>query len=264
MKKNLYLFLIFMLLSVITGYAQSFKDLKNKKNKNPFTEGNIKLFVRYTHLKGKFTEPLSGPTVNVATKRDRFQANQFRYRFENPTLGDGIFTIVRGFKRLSNDESRVTTNRSELTLASGFVGWHQASYNVLAKDRLIVSPGVSFGDVLLGTKRRTNTQSGSLVTDPAGYYFYAGPHVLVSYLVNKSIWIDTYLNYDITFVKVANPKNDYVENPDYALPTLFTIGGDVFTSKSKLYGGARLVKMMDTGENKDSGTRFDLSLGFVF
>lgn len=261
--KKLYPILLILLyvFTATVGNAQSFKDLTNKKNQNPFLETDVKVFFRYTHLKGKYTEALSAPTVNVAVKKDKAHAGGLRYRFENPYLGDGIYTIAKGIKRVKNDEKLF--ERSEQSLSSGFVGWHQLGLNVTAKDRLIITPGISVGDVLLATKRATNSQSGSKVTDPAGYYFFAGPSALASYLISDKIWLDAYLKYDITFTKVANPKNDYTENPGYPLPSLITIGADVHTT-SKLFGGLRLVRLLDSGVNKDNGTRVDVSLGFMF
>lgn len=257
--KKLFILLIINAIAV-NAFSQSFSDLKDKKGKNPFVDGSIKVFPRYTYLKGKYTDVLSAPTVNVAVKKDKMHAGGLRYRFENPYLGDGIFTIARGIKRINEDR---VFNRSEQSITSGFVGWHQAALNVKSGGRFIISPGISLGDALIATKRATNSQSGSRVTDPAGYYFFAGPYVLTSYLINNKMWLDAYANYDITFSKVANPKNDYVANPDYPLPGLLTLGADLYTT-SKLFGGLRFVRLMDSGINKDNGSRIDVSLGLVF
>jgi hypothetical protein len=250
---------LLLLLFVTTANAQSFKDLKNGKNQNPFLQSSAMVFFRYTHLKGKYTDALSAPTINIAVKKDKANAGGLRYRFENPYLGDGIYTIVKGIKRLKEDKKLF--ERSEQSISSGFVGWHQLSVNLPPKERF--SPGISFGDVLLATKRSTNSQSGSIVTDPAGYYFFIGPSALASYLISDKLWIDGYLKYDLTLAKVANPKSDYVDNPNYPLPSLITIGADLYTT-SKVFGGLRLVRLLDRGSNNDNGTRIDLSVGIVF
>ncbi len=257
--KKIYVVLVLCFMA-LNSIAQSFQDLKDKKQNNPFLKQGVKLFFRYTHLKGKYTDALSAPTVNIGLRKDKINIGGIRYRFENPYLGDGIFTIARGIKRINEDR---VFNRSEQSITSGFVGWHQAALNVKSSSRFIISPGISLGDALIATKRATNSQSGSRVTDPAGYYFFVGPYVLTSYLINNKMWLDAYANYDITFSKVANPKNDYVANPDYPLPGLLTLGADLYTT-SKLFGGLRFVRLMDSGINKDNGSRIDVSLGLVF
>lgn len=243
-------------------HAQSFEALRDNKGKNPFTDRWGALLVRGTHLSGKYTEGLTAATINVMLRSYRYHKWGGHYRFENMLLGDGLYTIVRGFKRANEGKTRVTTDRSEQTISSGWVGAHQFNYNAIAQPRLLVAPGISAGDYTIATKRATNGQTGSQITDPAGYYFYAGPSVKTSLLLTDKIWLDGFVNYDFTLVKVANPTKDYTENPDYPLPTLLTIGVEVSTTQ-RLYGAFRYIGMLDAGSNKDKGNRIDLSFGYI-
>ena len=92
--KKIYVVLVLCFMA-LNSIAQSFQDLKDKKQNNPFLKQGVKLFFRYTHLKGKYTDALSAPTVNIGLRKDKINIGGIRYRFENPYLGDGIFTIAR-------------------------------------------------------------------------------------------------------------------------------------------------------------------------
>jgi len=141
--------------------------------------------------------------------------------------------------------------------------WHKLAINALATDKLLISPGISFGDHMLATE--TWTSAGKKVLDPSGYYFFAGPYLMASYVINNKMWVDAYMNYDITFTKAANPDKGYDknENPDYPLPALFFIGANVYANFG-VFAGIKIAKMKDTGSLKNTGSRIDFTLGYNF
>lgn len=279
MNKNLLLSLLFVTGSYHLATAQNFNDMVSNSGKNLFTEGRFKIFFRYTHMSGTYTEPLAMPTVNFSIRSDRSHKNGLRYSYENSTIGDGIFTLFRGFKRLNNGtngSAGTTVDHTEKTLASGLVGWHKIAMNVLSRGRLLVALGISVGDHMISTTLRTGSQAiipivghenyigGSTQTiDPAGYYFYAGPYVIASYVINRRLWIDAYANYDFTVVKAFHPKKNYVKNADYPLPTVWMCGADLYTPL-KVFAGVRYAKMNDTGIYKNKAQRIDVSVGYHF
>lgn len=259
MKRTYLSLFIGFFLFTFSANAQTFEDLKTKKDKNHFEEGWVKVLFRYTSTNGKYAERISSPTANVTFRSDRYKKGGLRYSFESAVFGDLFIGLGREIRSFNGNASGV--NKAEQMLTSGWLGWHKLAINVLSKDRLLVAPGISFGDHMI--ESITYPSSGEVIQDPAGYYFFAGPYVMVSYVINKRMWVDAYINYDITFNKAKNPPNYYVDNPGYPLPTVFFIGVDVYTT-SKLFTGIRIAKLKDTGSYKNYGSRVDFSLGFNF
>lgn len=244
-----------------TIQAQSFAELKTKRGKQAFTDGFFGIYARFTTLDGKYTEPYSGLTGNLFLKKDRLKKGQRRYRFEHPLVGDFLFVIARDGSAILNDRLPPTT-KTEQNFSSGWMGWHRTYWNIIAQPRKIISVGLSYGDYIFGSKR---AWSGTpiRIQEPAGYYFYVGPAVLGSFLINKTTWVDAYANVDINVTKAAKPTSGYQEVKGYPLPKHFVLGADVY-STSKWYGGVRINQLFDAGAQKDRATRIDLSAGILF
>jgi hypothetical protein len=242
-------------------FAQSFAEATTKKGTNAFTKGFFGIYARYTHLNGKYTEPFGGITANLFLKKNRLQKWQRRYRFEHPLIGDFLYVIAKDGSALLNDQLPAA-NATEQNFSSGWLGWHKTYWNIHASNKKIISVGISYGDYIFGSKRIA-TPGMSRVQEPAGYYFYAGPAVLGSFMLTKKIWLDAYANVDINFTKAAKPSSGYQEIKGYPLPKHIVIGADIYTT-SKLYGGIRYNTMLDNGLNKDRATRIDINLGMFF
>lgn len=254
MKQIYFMLFIGCFLFTPSAKAQSFDDLDR------FEEGWLKIAYRYTSLNGKYTEHFSGSTLDIAMRSDRYDPWALRYSFEYPILGDAIFNLAKEIKNLNNGTQSVGLNQ---TLTSGWLGWHKLAINAHATGRLLISPGISAGDYILASE--TWTQSGKKVLDPSGYYFFAGPYLMASYVINEKMWVDAYMNYDITFNKAANPGKGYdkKENPDYPLPTLFVIGANAYADFG-VFTGIKVAKMKDSGALKNTGSRVDFTLGYNF
>ncbi|MBC8053404.1 MAG: hypothetical protein H7Y13_10095 [Sphingobacteriaceae bacterium] len=257
MKKNI--LLIFFI--ALSGYseAQTFASLQKKSGNNPMTVDMFKLYVRQTSVSTKYNGNYGGLTINIGLRDDNFKKWQKRMRYENPTLGDffyGIPKAVRDVKKVVNDEQdQIKANTgSDHGHGGGFFGWMQYYVNIVAKDRLLISPGVSFGDYIYGSQTK---DAYNFRQDPYGYFLTAGPSVMASYLINKKMWVDGYATYDISYLKAENGDNPYPK------PTFLTVGADLYTT-SKLFGGIRLNTLQDKGSNKDKSTRIDFSIGIVF
>lgn len=250
-------------LACLTTMSQSFSTIpKNKKNRNPMEDQSFKLYIRNTSVTSKYTPNYGAPTINIGFSDDSFEKGSKRSRYENPTLGDFLQGIPRGVKTVNaikNDQpvDNTPTGWEDHAHGGGFFGWIQYYWNAVAKDRLLVSPGVSAGDYIYGSRYSINGGSKTK-NGPYGYYAGGGPAVMATYLVSKKIWVDGYLNYDISFVKV---KNEVPQ--DYPKPHFLTLGADL-RSTSKLFGGIRMNRMIDRGANNDQSMRLDISAGIVF
>ncbi|MBC7916070.1 MAG: hypothetical protein H7Y07_18350 [Pyrinomonadaceae bacterium] len=245
----------------IAGYinAQTFADLKKKSGNHPMTSDMFKLYARHTSVATKFNGNYGGLTINIGLRDDNYKKGERRVRYENPTLGDffyGIPKAARDVKKIVNDkEDEIKENTgSDHAHGGGFFGWIQYYFNLTAKDRLLISPGISAGDYIYGSK---STDAYHPSIDPYGYFLTVGPSVMASYLINKKMWIDGYATYDFSYLKAENGDNKYPK------PQFLTIGADLYTT-SKLFGGVRLNTLRDRGANKDKSTRIDISAGIVF
>lgn len=261
MKRNI---IILLLLIYELAYSQSFSDLKNSKGNNPMDKRSFKLFARYTSVSSKHNGSYGSPTINIGLKTDNHGQWQKRFRYENPTLGDlllGVPSAIRDIKAIRDDDATtITTHKwDNHAHGGGIVGWFQYYLNVIARDKFIISPGVSFGDYIYTSKQTTGTMAGK-IADPAGYFLDIGPAVMASYLLGEKLWIDGYINYDISVYRVSGPSADYNETPGYNKPHFLTIGADLNTSK-RWFGGFRINRLIDKGKYGDRSSRVDIFIG---
>lgn len=260
MKKTYFILFLGCFLFTLFSHAQSFSDLETKKGKNKFKDGWLKVAYRHTSLNGKYTNKFSGSTFDVAMRFDKYTPWALRYSFEYPVLGDLVFAVAQEVKNLNNGTNIEGLNQ---TISSGWLGWQKLAINAFTRDRIIISPGISFGDHIIASE--TWPPAGRKIVEPSGYYFFAGPYIMASYVINKKMWVDAYMNYDITFVKATNPPSYYDKDefPNYPLPTLLFVGANVYTTLG-FFTGIKVAKMKDTGALKNTGSRVDFTLGYNF
>jgi len=236
-------------------FAQSFENMpETRKGKNPFVHFNWELYLRRTDVNAKFTPAYGGFTFNAAFRFDAFEKGNYRWHFENPTLGDMIFVVGRTIKgkKMTNDDG------SDQAFGSGFFGWHKVTWNVVAQDKLLVSPGISFGDYIFASKR-----PGGATLDPAGYFFYAGPSLLVSKLFTETLWLDAFVRYDVT-ARAGKPSSAYTPTEGARKPHFLGLGASLKHGKSHLVGGVNYTHLIDRSGNKDAASRIDVSVGLMF
>lgn len=145
---------------------------------------------------------------------------------------------------------------TEQAYGSGFFGWHQGYWNVVSTDRLLISPGITFGDYIFGSKR-----ADGVMREPQGYYFHLGPAFKATYVVTNQLWVDGYVHYDIGF-KAGKGTGEHVKG--YPKPHFLNIGGTINHIPTKLFGAIRVNTLIDRGVNADAGSRLDISAGFYF
>jgi hypothetical protein len=245
------------LLTMIGGAvsAQSFENMpETRRGKNPFVHFNWELYLRRTDVSSKITPSYGGFTFNAAFRFDAFEKGDYRWHFENPTLGDMIYVVAKTIKgkKMTNDDG------SEQAFGGGIFGWHRVTWNVVAQDKLLVCPGISFGDYIFATRR-----AGGTTLDPAGYFFYAGPSILVSKLFTETLWLDAYARYDLT-TRAGKPSGSYQATEGYKKPHFFAVGASLKHGKSHLVGGVNYTHMIDRGPNGDGASRIDVSVGLMF
>jgi hypothetical protein len=229
--------------------AQTFEGLEDRRGNQVYDDYTINLFTRYTSFADPYNKTVSGFTVNMGYRVGSSRKGGVSYQFENPTLGDFIFVLFNWKKvKASNDDK---------SFGSGFFGWHQVYWNVIAKDRFILGTGLSLGDYIFGIKK---PNSDPAVLEPNGYYFHLGPALRASYLINDKMWVEGFVHNDIGFKAGKPGGNQNVKG--YERPFFLNVGASLH-STSRFFGGFRVVKLIDRGVNDLTATRVDVSLGYM-
>jgi hypothetical protein len=258
--KRFSLALIFLAVCFGSASAQSFEDIGR-----PFHSWNWEIMIRRTQVKTKYTIDYGGTTLNMKFRFDDYRKGANRWHFENPTLGDMLWVLARliNGKELSNKNA----NGAEQAFGSGFFGWHHITWNAVAKDNLLISPGISLGDYIFASQRpggSPGTVGANTTLDPAGYFFHAGPALMVTPLVADGLWIDFSTRLDFT-ARAGKPSAGYQPSEGkYKNPAFFGLGASVKHKGTHLCFTTNYTKMIDRGANKDSASRVDISLGFMF
>lgn len=248
---KVYRLALIFLSSVIYGSvsAQSFEDLDNFKGDNAFLENNIEVFIRRTQVHAPKTLNYGGTTFNFRYRADAYEKGDWRWHFENPTLGDMLWVLAKQLKGkdpLAGD--------AEQAFGSGFFGWHEIGWNVVAKDGMLVSPGIAFGDHIFSSKRPSS--AGGAVLQPSGYYFFFGPSVMFTKVLG-GFWLNTTGRYDICG---RTPKQEL----GYKNPRFISLTGTLHHAKTRLFGEVKFTSVMDRGANDVKAQRMDISFGYMF
>lgn len=236
------------------SYAQTFEDLKDKKDRNVYEDGWFAIMLRYTHVSGKANYKIGGLTGNINIRHAKIGKGEISGQYENVTLGDMIWLLGH----LDRDKD------IDHAFGAGWLGWFQGYYNVVSNDKLIVSPGISLCDYIFGSNVKTEIAPGAFSNEPFGYYFTAGPSIRTSYLINKDFWVDGIATLDIPYAhfKHGSTANVTAEK-DYPNPFFANVSATVF-HKSRLFFGVRFSRGIDRGDNGGSASRTDVSLGYQF
>lgn len=250
MNKTL-LLIVALVWCAIKISAQGFTTYGEDENRT------LRVFTRYTSVKPGTDGRYGGFTLNAGMALNNYNRFRMRVRYENPTIGDLLFLI----KRLWTGGQSTTDSGLEHAFGGGLIGWMQFYKNVVATDRFMLSPGVSFGDYIFGVEQR---DSGSVVTyDPAGYFIGGGPGVMASYHTGGKMWVDTYAYYDMMFGTVKYSHPGYTPDANPKKPHFFTFGIDVCHEKG-FFAGFRMCSVNDRGSHDIHASRIDVSVGYHF
>lgn len=233
--------------------AQGFNDLGDK-----FDDGDFKLFLRGTRVKPGQDSVYGGVTLNIGLATNNSEQWRGRCRYENPTLGDLLFMV----SRMVRGKSVRTLSGLEHAYGSGFLGWFQYYNNVVATPRLLISPGFTASDYIFALEQFVDGE-GIKMYDPAGYFFAAGPALMVSTAPGAGFWLDAYANYDISFGNTNYSRHNFEKIQGYPRPHFLTIGTDLH-HRSGIFGGYRINTVIDRGSMGAKANRMDFTLGYLF
>ncbi len=256
--KKILLIALLAVAQVYMANAQSFSDIQSGKGKQIFTESIVRLYGRFIYVSSKYTDSYSAYSANIEIIKNHLGKGETRTKYVNPTLGDLLWVapeVRKAGQAVNNGQPYIPSKHpwKDHAHGAGYLGWVQYYSNIIAKDNLLFSAGISAGDYIYGSRVNGTEQ------DPYGYYLAAGPALIASYVPAKWCWVDVYTNYDMSFVNAV--KKDSTD-PKYPKPHFLTIGADFNTNK-KIFTGVRYNTMIDRGSMNDASSRLDIKLGFI-
>lgn len=269
-QKNMMKKFIFITLCLYSGlvFSQS-----NFGSIDKFEESKLRFHLKYLSVKPSSDSPYGGFTFNLSWHKKHSKNWKYRFMWEQTLFSDVVAGIVKKYV-LKNP---ITKSGLDHSFSSGFFGSFQYGYNVYASDKLIIAPCFSFGDQLVAVQRFEDSNSLTpeeeaqisvhndprrVYRDPAGYFFIAGPAVIVNYIPKENFWIDAFLMYELTAYNVGE-KNiiDFIHIEGYPNPHFLTAGFNV-NHRSGLFFGTRFNSIINKG-NTDTGIyRLDFNLGY--
>jgi hypothetical protein len=161
---------------------------------------------------------LQGHFVELNYKHQNLSKGKWQYDLRAKMYTDVIKQLID----LIADNNSVWNQSESSGLSTGPLGWHTFAFNTFETDRVLVSPGVHLNDYFFYTNARSVQDEGkdfaSLTTqEPQGYYFGAGPSLLVSVLPTKFLLINLKSQYSATYWRPVSASGAQV-NAGYPKP----------------------------------------------
>ena len=159
-------------------------------------------------------------------------------------------------------------NQSESTgLSTGPIGWHTFAYNTLETKKFLFSPGIHANDYFFFTNARSKQDEGRefavLTTqEPQGYYFGAGPSLLVSVLPSKFLLINFKSQYSFTYWRPVSASGAIV-NDNYPKPHFVGLTTE-FVTPWGVFFEIDHNRIINRGNIPNTARRTDFNIGFKF
>ncbi len=148
-------------------------------------------------------------------------------------------------------------------ITTGPLGWHTYTYNLLAASYLCLSAGAHHNDYFYFANARTSETDSKLITkEPQGYYFAAGPSLMLSLYASKFLMINLKSQYSFAYWRPVS-VSDAIEDNNYPLPQFFGFTTELLTPWG-FYFEVDHNRLINRGNNPNAGMRTDFNIGFKF
>lgn len=237
----------------------------NFQSMEAFNDSYLRFHIKYLTVKPKTDFAYGGFTANLSWDSKDYKKWDKRFMWEQNLFSDVVAMIVKKYVM----KKPITKSGLDHSFSTGIFGSFQLGPNVIAKEKLIVSPCVSFGDFITAVQQEENTgnnsgieNNGKLYRDPAGYFFVAGPSVVVSFIPMPKFWIDAYFVYDFTAYNVGEKNiSNFVHEEGYPNPHFISCGMN-FNHKSGFFTGLRFYSLVNRGNTNTGINRTDINIGY--
>ncbi len=188
-------------------------------------------------------------SFGVDVYNGNYEDRKLTYSLRNRVIGDFVSGIIPG------NIDKVYTKGPELT--SGLVGWWNVGYAIYRTKSLNIAPGIALHDYIY--------TSGKI--EPNGYYFSAGPAVIIDYALANSPFVLHFEGSYVASLRAGAQDDELGENYDIDSENPHFINLQVEVRYKKLFFGVSpvwIVNRYGPTKNVDRGTRTDIMLGFRF
>tara|TARA_R110002049_G_scaffold309196_1_gene518436 strand:- start:1453 stop:2262 length:810 start_codon:yes stop_codon:yes gene_type:complete len=263
-SKQIKIIFAFLLGCSFTAQSQSLSDFKwfKKKYENKVFLGFGYNNVSITNNDAPNPEnhELKGGTLRIDVSHTNFEKGGARINYTNKLGGD---LILFASEIISGKGDIFQTEQS--TLSSGLIGWLTFTWNITEARNYQVALGAHIGDYFLTSAypedetKPFNKNSNSIVLEPNGNYYGAGPSAIVNVLLTKNLLLEYRTHLTIPAFRLESLY--LVSDGNYKNPYFMNNNLELITSKG-FYGGADLSNIINRGNLPNNTKRFELYVGF--
>lgn len=255
------LILISCSLSLQSQNLQSFQYLGDTFNGYyyigwAFSHGNT----QNNAVPGAENHRLTGNFMELNLKYHDYDRGHWQYDIRAKMYTDVIKQLADMI--LGNNESAYTALENT-GLSTGPLGWHTCTYNLLSGRYLNISPGAHLNDYFyFANARESDTDARLSTKEPQGYYFAAGPSIMLSLYASRFLMINLKSQYSFAYWRPISAP-DAIEDDSYPLPQFFGFTTELLTPWG-LYFEVDHNRLINKGPNPNAGMRTDFNIGFKF
>jgi hypothetical protein len=208
-------------------------------------------------------QSLSGSFMELNLKYHNFKKLQWQYDLRAKLYTD----VIKQLGGLLLDNETAYTALENTGITTGPLGWHTLGLNIVGSKRLTITPALNVNDYFYfanGLQPNPNKNGIiELVTkEPQGYYFAAGPSIMLNMLPSRFLLINIKGQYSIPYWRPVSVA-DAIRDDNYPFPRFFGLTTELLTPLG-IYLEIDHNRLINRGSNPNKGMRTDFNLGFKF
>jgi hypothetical protein len=208
---------------------------------------------------GAENQNLTGNFMELNFKYHDYQKGHWQFDLRTKMYTD----IIKQLADLILGTESAYTALENTGLTTGPLGWHTYTYNLIAGDYITISPGAHHNDYFYFANARESETDARLSTkEPQGYYFAAGPSLMLSLYASKFLMINLKSQYSFAYWRPVSVA-DAIKDDNYPLPQFFGFTTELLTPWG-IYFEVDHNRLINKGPNPNEGMRTDFNIGFKF
>jgi hypothetical protein len=222
--------------------------------------------VAYSHgevRNNPLNQSLSGNFMELNFKYHNFKKNRWQYDLHAKMYTD----IIKQLGGILLDNETAYTAAENTGITSGPLGWHTLGFNVIGSKRLAIAPAIHANDYFyFANGMQPNPNKNGIVElvtkEPQGYYFAAGPSLMLNILPSRFLLINVKAQYSFPYWRAVS-VSDAIRDDTYPFPRFFGLSTELVTPLG-VYFEIDHNRLVNRGPNPNEGMRTDFNVGFKF